>query len=389
MGVKSFIEEHFPYPALKAIAGIYSALKFPYVSARYFIRERARRREMESIIARAEKFRPYYQDELSHEILSGREKYLIERDSNIFMSLAVKQGVVFDVVKAYPLSDTKKTFRLYIEKHSDVAVICECSEQAMYLSGLLKYYGWRGNLRLVNFDGLMRGEVEIHKGGLIVSVLRKSWQTALIKRYAKKHKISGEILYIYSAYSDAEEYFDVFPPVDNEIIIDAGCYDGDTAIRFLKWGGEKVKHVYSFEFDPDNVLMCRKNLEPYMDRVTLIEKGTWDREETLRVFSDGTTASNVFTEGSVEVHLTTIDSVVKDEPVTFIKMDVEGSELKSLMGAKNTIIKNRPRLVICMYHKPEDLCEIPEYILSIVPEYKFYLRHYSSSSASTILYAYC
>ena len=70
-------------------------------------------------------------------------------------------------------------------------------------------------------------------------------------------------------------------------------------------------------------------------------------------------------------------------------MDVEGAELKSLMGARETIIKNRPRLAICVYHKPEDLYEIPGYILSLVPEYKFLLRHYSSSNAETILYAYC
>ena len=90
-----------------------------------------------------------------------------------------------------------------------------------------------------------------------------------------------------------------------------------------------------------------------------------------------------------EVYLTAIDNVVGDERVTFIKMDVEGAELKSLMGARNTIIKNHPRLAICAYHKPEDLYELPGYILSIVPEYKFLLRHYSSNNWETVLYAYC
>lgn len=68
-------------------------------------------------------------------------------------------------------------------------------------------------------------------------------------------------------------------------------------------------------------------------------------------------------------------------------MDVEGSELKALQGAKNTIINNRPRLAICIYHKPIDVIEIASYILELVPEYKFYIRHYTSHMWETVLYA--
>ena len=71
-------------------------------------------------------------------------------------------------------------------------------------------------------------------------------------------------------------------------------------------------------------------------------------------------------------------------------MDVEGAELKSLVGARNTIIKNHPRLAICVYHKISDVYEIPEYILSIVPEYRFFLRHYNATHHwETVLYASC
>ena len=68
-------------------------------------------------------------------------------------------------------------------------------------------------------------------------------------------------------------------------------------------------------------------------------------------------------------------------------MDIEGAELEALRGAKETIRKDRPRMAICIYHKPEDLYEIPGYLLSLVPEYRFKVRQYTSMSWETVLYA--
>lgn len=76
-----------------------------------------------------------------------------------------------------------------------------------------------------------------------------------------------------------------------------------------------------------------------------------------------------------------------EEKVTFIKMDVEGAELEALKGARKTIMKHHPRLAISIYHKPEDIWEIPAYILSLSEDYRFYIRHYQFSKNETILYA--
>lgn len=84
-----------------------------------------------------------------------------------------------------------------------------------------------------------------------------------------------------------------------------------------------------------------------------------------------------------------MDDVVRDEKVTFLKFDIEGSELKGLIGAKETIRKNRPDLAICVYHKREDLYTIPNYILNLCPDYKIYLRHYQLSKYETVLRATC
>ena len=84
--------------------------------------------------------------------------------------------------------------------------------------------------------------------------------------------------------------------------------------------------------------------------------------------------------------MTALDVCVSD-PVTFIKMDIEGAELEALKGSSKIIKKYMPKLAISLYHKKDDILEIPLYIKELVPEYKLYIRHYSNAGVETVLYA--
>ena len=69
-----------------------------------------------------------------------------------------------------------------------------------------------------------------------------------------------------------------------------------------------------------------------------------------------------------------IDTLLEDERVTYIKMDVEGAEMEALKGGKEQIKRNTPKLFIAAYHHDADIFLLPLFMWQLVPEYKVYLR---------------
>lgn len=177
------------------------------------------------------------------------------------------------------------------------------------------------------------------------------------------------------------------PHVGEEIFIDCGAYDGKTSLNFINWAGgnEMYKKIICFEPDENNLEICKRTLQQYHD-ITYIRKGLWDHTDTLR-FNTAQMSSAISNTGDIEIPVITIDEVCKDIPVTFVKMDIEGSELKALKGAQETIKNNKPKLAISIYHKTEHIFDIPKFISDLVPSYKYYIRHYSFYEDETVLYA--
>ena len=71
---------------------------------------------------------------------------------------------------------------------------------------------------------------------------------------------------------------------------------------------------------------------------------------------------------------------------SYNKIDTEGCEMEVLMGAAETIRRNRPKLAISIYHSDEHMLEIIEYIHEKYPDYRLYVRHYTGFFAETVLY---
>ena len=67
----------------------------------------------------------------------------------------------------------------------------------------------------------------------------------------------------------------------------------------------------------------------------------------------------------------TIDKECKDRHIGLIKMDVEGVEYNVVKGGLETIKRDKPVLLISLYHTAKDFFEIPPLLKDIVPDYQF------------------
>lgn len=196
---------------------------------------------------------------------------------------------------------------------------------------------------------------------------------------------SGDYRYYDQAYTE-NQYFqsDIYQMTEEEVFLDVGGFDGDTVRDFLRHQGNSYKKIITCEPNPENY----KEIEKICvgnPKISLIKKGISDQQETLYLDSKNS-ASSFGASGDLLLELDSLDHLI-DEEITFLKMDIEGFEIKALAGAVETIKKYKPTLAVCVYHKYTDFLEIPAFIRALGLGYEFYLRHHNNYGYNeTVLY---
>ncbi len=159
-------------------------------------------------------------------------------------------------------------------------------------------------------------------------------------------------------------------------LVDVGAFTGDSIEPISKYYGSRMKKIYAFEPDTEN----RKKLESYLgrnglDKITEVFDCALGAETGVICFDANEATSRCTEDGTDKVLVNKFDNIYSGHLGTLmIKMDIEGQELNALKGMENVIKQHQPYLAICVYHKLGDILEIPQYIKSLCPQYKFYLR---------------
>ncbi len=200
-----------------------------------------------------------------------------------------------------------------------------------------------------------------------------------------KFRLTGDLRYMTNmTVRFDQQYFAEFIETDeNEVFVDCGGFDGDTTEIFCD-NYPNYKKVLFFEPSAQNMTKAKERLNGRRD-IEYIPKGVSDQEGVLSFSSGDGSSSKVSEQGGDQIEVTKIDKYTS-EPITFIKMDLEGWEMKALKGAENHIKKDHPKLAIAVYHSSKDFWEIFNYILSLRSDYKVYLDHYTEGWSETVMY---
>lgn len=164
-------------------------------------------------------------------------------------------------------------------------------------------------------------------------------------------------------------------------MVDIGSSVGHTLGLWFLLFGERIRKIHAFEPHPLAWSLCdlKVRASAYRDLISLYKLACGDRNtdqgylmNPAGTLIDCNLAPGQEMEEVLTRRLDDLDLEVRGR--LFMKLDVEGFELEVLAGAQEMIARHRPDLAVCVYHKTDHVRQVPEYLKSLVPDYKFILR---------------
>ncbi|WP_338623946.1 FkbM family methyltransferase [Selenomonas sp. TAMA-11512] len=178
------------------------------------------------------------------------------------------------------------------------------------------------------------------------------------------------------------QYFEpeFYKPRFDAVFIDCGAFDGISARTFFRVNGDSFAGYYGLEPDAANfqrLSAYADTLAPNMrEKMHIREAAAWKKKSPLKLYALQGPGSFVANDiGTDNVQGVRIDQLGA-ENVTFLKMNIEGSEKEALAGARAMICRDKPLLAIAGYHRTEDFWEIPLQIHAMREDYALHLRSY-------------
>lgn len=189
------------------------------------------------------------------------------------------------------------------------------------------------------------------------------------------YKITGDIEYLRGITTYPEEAHNNILNLESQsVYVDLGAYNGDTVEEFLKFTNDSYKKIYAVEPNKRNFRKLSESTKD-LENCFCINAAVWNHSGEI-LFSKGGGRMAKADENGVLTNCVSVDDILNGKKADYIKYDVEGAEKLAIEGSEKTISEFKPKLCIALYHRLEDLFELPLQVNLINSDYKLYIRHY-------------
>ena len=133
-------------------------------------------------------------------------------------------------------------------------------------------------------------------------------------------------------------------------ILDIGANIGNHSLFFAKY--INCDKIYSFEPVQKNIELFNVNLSNYKDKCFLFKNALSYKNGKMKLYNNGENNYGGFSlnkeNDSYEVDIIDVFKLDKFnfDNISLIKIDVENHEIEVLIGAKETILKNKPTIIL-------------------------------------------
>jgi FkbM family methyltransferase len=178
--------------------------------------------------------------------------------------------------------------------------------------------------------------------------------------------------------------------IENKDFIDAGAYDGASCLVFQQYA---PRCVFAFEPSKANQQLFAQTLNRNRidrEKYRLIGKGLADVEGTVAFDDTGDAVNDLSKKGEQLAEITTVDLFAKANnlQIGVIKADVEGMGLKVIQGCLETLKNSRPVLLLSVYHHPDELFGIYNFLFGLSLSYKIFFKPLHRTINEMTLIAY-
>lgn len=225
--------------------------------------------------------------------------------------------------------------------------------------------------KLFDNDFITENKEQIESAySLLADDLSKKVYENILKFY-----YTGRIDLLPPVTTDKDEAFgNILNLGENESYVDLGAYNGDTIDEFLHYTNGNYKRIIAFEPNAKNFEKLKLHCKG-MANVSLWQLGSYSKNTEL-IFNNKAGRNSAIADKGVATKVATVDTILCGMAAGYIKADVEGADMETLIGMQKTMENYKPKLNFSAYHRFEDIFRLALYIHSVNPDYKIFLRHH-------------